>query len=54
LLEHNPFEGKPPPRMLRVLAYRYRFTTPRERSRTGNWWQAEYLGEFPDVPPRRP
>jgi hypothetical protein len=54
LLERNPFEGKPPPTQLRVLAYRYRFTTPQERSRTGNWWKAEYLGEYPDVPPRRP
>jgi hypothetical protein len=54
LLEHNPFAGKAPPRALRVLAYRYRFTTPQERSRTGNWWKADYLGEYPDVPPRRP
>jgi hypothetical protein len=54
LLGHNPFEDKAPPRLLRVLAYRYRFTTPVERARTGNWWKAEYLGEFPDVPPRRP
>ncbi|MBV8210856.1 MAG: lipase maturation factor family protein [Burkholderiaceae bacterium] len=54
LLKSNPFEGKAPPTQLRVLAYRYRFTTPQERGRTGNWWQAEYLGEFPDVPPRRP
>ena len=54
LLAHNPFEGKPPPTQLRVLAYRYRFTTPQERARTGNWWKAEYLGEYPDVPPRNP
>jgi hypothetical protein len=54
LLARNPFEGKAPPNMLRVLAYRYRFTTPQERARTGNWWKAEYLGEYPDVPPRRP
>jgi hypothetical protein len=54
LLERNPFEGKPPPSMLRVLAYRYRFTTPQERARTGNWWKAQYLGEYPDVAPRRP
>ena len=54
LLAKNPFEGKAPPKMLRVLAYRYRFTTPRERALTGNWWRAEYLGEYPDVPPRRP
>jgi lipase maturation factor len=54
LLAHNPFEGKPPPKRLRVLAYRYHFTTAQERQRTGNWWKSEYLGEFPDVPPRRP
>jgi hypothetical protein len=39
---------------VRVLAYRYRFTTQQERARTGNWWVAEYLGEYPDVAPRRP
>jgi lipase maturation factor 1 len=54
LLARNPFEGRAPPRFLRVLVYRYHFTTPQERARTGNWWKAEYLGEFPDVPPRRP
>ena len=54
LLARNPFEGRAPPNMLRVLAYRYRFTTPQERARAGNWWAAEYLGEYPDVPPRRP
>ena len=54
LLAHNPFEGKPPPQKLQVLAYRYRFTTAQERAATGNWWQAELLGEYPDVPPRRP
>ena len=54
LLARNPFEGRSPPSRLRVLAYRYRFTTPQERARTGNWWKAEYLGEYPDVPARRP
>jgi hypothetical protein len=54
LLALNPFEGKSPPRQLQVLAYRYRFTTPRERAASGNWWQAELLGEYPDVPLRRP
>jgi hypothetical protein len=54
LLAHNPFAGRRPPRYFQVLAYRYRFTTRDERTRNGNWWQAEYLGEFPDVPPRRP
>ena len=54
LLARNPFEGKPPPEMIRVLAYRYHFTTPRERATTGNWWKAELLGEYPDVPRRTP
>jgi len=54
LLAHNPFAGKPAPQQLQVLAYRYRFTTAFERAASGNWWQAELLGEYPDVPPRRP
>lgn len=53
LLERNPFEDCAP-RYLRVLAYRYRFSTPEERRRTGNLWQAELLGAFPYVPPRIP
>ncbi len=53
LLDHNPF-AQEPPRYLRVLAYRYRFTTPSERAETNDIWHAEYLGEFPRVPPRRP
>jgi hypothetical protein len=54
LLAVNPFDGRPPPLFLRVDAYRYRFTNPEERTQTGNWWKAEYLGEFPYVPPRIP
>jgi hypothetical protein len=54
LLARNPFDGRGPPRQLQVLAYRYRFTTSQERAATGNWWQAELLGAYPDVPPRRP
>ena len=54
LLARNPFEGMAPPQRLRVRAYRYRFTTPAERALTGNWWSAELLGEYPDVPPRQP
>jgi lipase maturation factor 1 len=53
LLAVDPFPGEPP-RYLRVLDYRYRFTTPEERADTGNWWVGEYLGEFPRVPPRQP
>jgi hypothetical protein len=54
LLAYNPFEGRAPPRFLRVDAYRYRFTTAEERSQTGNWWKSDYLGEFPYVRPRNP
>ena len=53
LLEYNPFPEEPP-RYLRVSAWRYRFTTPEERAQTGDWWNREYLGIFPMVPPRRP
>lgn len=53
LLEENPF-AEAPPRYLRIRVYRYRFSTPAERERDGRFWQAEYLGEFPNVPPRRP
>ncbi|MBF0470138.1 MAG: lipase maturation factor family protein [Gammaproteobacteria bacterium] len=54
LLAVNPFEGGEPPRYLRVHAWRYRFTTPEERQASGHWWQREYLGLFPQTPPRRP
>jgi len=53
LLRHNPFADKAP-RYLRVLAYRYRFSTPAQRERSGQVWQAQYLGVFPQVKPRRP
>lgn len=38
LLSHDPFAGKPP-RYLRAILYRYRFTSLAERRRTGAWWQ---------------
>ena len=53
LLSHNPFKDEAP-KYLRVLVYRYQFTTFEERSQNGNWWKRIYLGEFPNVPPRRP
>lgn len=54
LLRKNPFANKPPPRYLRVLVYRYHFTTWREHHESGHWWKREYLGEFPYVSPRIP
>ncbi len=54
LFARNPFADGPPPAELKVVAYRYRFTSPAERTATGDWWKVEELGEYPDVPPRRP
>jgi hypothetical protein len=53
LLEKNPFSDRAP-RYIRVLTYRYRFSTPDEREKTGHWWKAKYLGQFPNVKPRIP
>jgi len=36
------------------MAYRFRFSTPDERARSSNVWQTELLGQFPQVPARRP
>jgi hypothetical protein len=48
LLGVNPFPGRPP-RFVRALLYRYRFTTPEERRATGEWWHRELLGVY--LPP---
>jgi Lipase maturation factor len=49
LIARNPFP-RHPPRYVRALLYRYRFSTPEERRRTGAWWQRELEGEwFPVV-----
>src|SRR5216117_1935982 len=43
LLAENPFpEG--PPRYVRLAYYRYRFSTPAERARTGAWWDRVFAG----------
>lgn len=49
LLRDNPFPDSPP-RYVRVLLYRYRFTTPRELVRDRTWWHRTLLGEY--LPPR--
>jgi hypothetical protein len=38
LLEKNPFPDGPP-RYVRGVVYRYRFTDPETRRRTGRWWE---------------
>jgi hypothetical protein len=45
LLRTNPFADRPP-RYVRALYYAYRFTTPDERRRTGQWWNRERLGLY--------
>jgi len=40
LLGNNPFPDKPP-HYVRAVLYRYRFTTPEEKKRTGDWWVRE-------------
>ena len=45
LLATNPFPHEPP-RYIRAIFYRYRFTTLRERRETGAWWKREQLQEY--------
>jgi hypothetical protein len=45
LLRTNPF-AQMPPRFVRALHYIYRFTTPDERRRTGQWWKRELVGTY--------
>lgn len=45
LLANNPFPHKPP-RYVRAMFYRYRFTTLDELRHTGAWWKREELREY--------
>jgi predicted DCC family thiol-disulfide oxidoreductase YuxK len=45
LLAKNPFP-RDPPRYIRAMFYRYRFTTLREHQQTGAWWKREELREY--------
>jgi len=45
LLANDPFADKPP-RYIRSLFYRYRFTTMDELYQTGEWWKREELREY--------
>ncbi|MBZ4019075.1 lipase maturation factor family protein [Streptomyces purpurogeneiscleroticus] len=45
LLRRNPFPDAPP-RHVRALFYRYRFTTWRELRETGAWWHREPVRQF--------
>lgn len=49
LLKTNPFPQNPPS-FVRAGLYKYNFTTPQERKKTGNWWRREYVQDyFPTV-----
>jgi hypothetical protein len=45
LLRRNPFPEHPP-RYVRARLFRYAFTTPEERRRTGDWWKREYARPY--------
>ena len=45
LLARNPFPDGPP-RYLRAQLYDYRFTTPDEKSRSGDWWKRTFLKAY--------
>jgi hypothetical protein len=45
LLRGNPFPSRPP-RYMRVLLYRYRYSAWRELRDRGLWWRRELVGEF--------
>jgi lipase maturation factor 1 len=48
LFSHNPFPDHPP-HLMRVVRYRYDFTTAEERARTGNWWRRTPIDFY--IPP---
>lgn len=49
LLKDNPFPDQPP-NQLRVRAWHYQFTTPKQRAQSGNWWKRTDLGPFLPMP----
>ena len=45
LMGANPFAGQPP-RLVRALFYRYRYTDRKTKAATGAWWTRELLGTY--------
>jgi hypothetical protein len=45
LMGRNPFPEQPP-RLVRALFYRYRYTDWRTKAETGAWWTRELLGSY--------
>ncbi|MDA2921822.1 lipase maturation factor family protein [Patescibacteria group bacterium AH-259-L07] len=48
LMRHNPFSDQPP-HHIRALLYKYRFTTPYQKKKTGAIWDRELIGVY--LPP---
>tara|TARA_B110000305_G_C19353098_1_gene595326 strand:- start:405 stop:1286 length:882 start_codon:yes stop_codon:yes gene_type:complete len=49
LLKNNPFPSEPP-NFIRGRLFRYEFTTPEEKARTGDWWKRVVIREYlPEV-----
>ena len=47
LLRTVPFDDEDDgPERIRIIRYRYRFTTPGERRETGEWWRRERVGTY--------
>ncbi|MBJ6726239.1 lipase maturation factor family protein [Geomesophilobacter sediminis] len=45
LFRNNPFPEQPP-KYLRLVVWRYRFTTSQERKETGNWWDRTLVARY--------
>jgi hypothetical protein len=45
LLRHNPFPDKPP-RYIRALRYKYRFTNLKDKTERGHWWRRVENGQY--------
>jgi hypothetical protein len=50
LLERDPFHGRPP-REIRCVLYRYRFSDAASRRAEGVWWTRERLGLYSPAQP---
>jgi len=48
LLEHNPFPNAPP-QQVRLLVYRYHFTSRAVRRGEGRWWARTLVGRYPPL-----
>src|SRR6185369_147066 len=48
LFKHNPFPDAPP-QQIRLMVYRYHFSTFGVRRSEGRWWERTLLGRFPPM-----